>query len=486
MEMVNVILGQGAEGIREPAAERRRRINRFFSSVFAMFAMIVTVVPVALSGAVRDQEAKPLGEVLPDKALIYLIRPGGDVTRLYTTFVYSDQVLLGTVDSSSYGFAYADAGEHLVWSVREGWLVACERFEFVSGQTYYLKVDPRTITMISKEEGIVGIDTVRSHKTTTDEEIETSRRHIEKKWAKVQKRDSAEPRAAIEKVVVEPAPVDVSGKVRIPKGTTVKLELLENVSTWLNQPGDTVRFRVVDDLVIDGNTFLHAGTNVDAKLDKVKSGTASGKPGVIDIVIPGVRAADGSLVPLVGRVMGAGADRLGAGGQSAALSSLTGGFGGGVATEGGAVLIQLGKIYEPVTPVDVWVDPRRVTPPVLAPASIETPGLTLASSAREVKCRIGTACAGLGDIVITLQSEQPPSTVSIRAIDGRVLPSPISASVRERAKGGGWMYTFPGWSVVRNLPLKVGTASAALRLEGSLDNGTAFKSDTAMAVVVRE
>ena len=485
MQLVDMNLEKGVEAVGNRAAERRRGIHRFASWVLAVLAMILTVVPVVLSGADRDEEARPLGEIMPDKALIYLIRPGGDTTRLYTSFVYSDQVFLGTVGDSSYGIAYADPGEHLLWIVREGWLVASERFEFMSGQTYYLKVDPYTITMLPREVGLAAIGGVRSHKVTTEKEIDISRRHIEKKWAKVQKRDAAEPRAAIQKMVAEPAPADVTGRLRIPKGTTLKLELLENVSTWLSRSGDTVRFGVVDALVIDGSTLLQAGTNVDATLTRVETGTTSGKPGLIDIAIPGVRAADGSLVPLVGRVMGAGADRTGASAQSAALSAVTGGFGGGLATEGGAVLIQIGGIYEAVTTADVWVDPRHVTPPVLAPAGVEIPGLALVSSAREIKCDIGRACAGVGDIVVTLQSEQPPTTVSIRSIDGRELPSAVPASAMMRAKDGGWMCTFPGWTVVRNLPLKAGLASAALRLEGSLDDGTAFRSDTAVAVVVR-
>ncbi len=485
MTTANLTFGNQVSTFHEDAPHRRHRGTRFLCSAAAILAMIVTSIPVTLAAEDEDRGARPLGEVSPDKALVYLIRPSAYVAKWAKSSVYSDQVFLGTLRNSSYAFAYVEPGEHLLWSVMQGRVLATGRFEFIAGKQYHLRVNPTAIALVPEEEARGIIEEVKSYVTLTEEELEDSKKNLDKRWAKAQEKDAAKPRVAIEKMVAETPPADVAGKLRIPKGTTITLALLENVSSAWNQPGDSVRFRVVHDFVIEGTTFLHAGTNLEAKLRAVVRASGSGRPGAIDIAFPGVRAADGTPVPLVGYAMSTGKNREGTALGTASVGGLLGGL-IGTAIKGGEALLQIGALYEATTPVDVWVDPTRATPPAAGPAGFAPPELALPSNAQEVECKIKTGCRGLDDVLIQLQSELQPSRIAIRTIDGRELPSPISASVTKREKDGRWTCTFPGWSVVRNLPLREGTASSSIQIEGSLENGTAFRSDTVVPVVVRQ
>ena len=487
MRKVDPYLGRHVGFLPERHADEGRA-KRLLSSIVAVLALTLTTIPPGLAGQGEAPAARPLGEVSEDKALVYLIRPklAGPAPKLW---VYSDRDFLGALPESSYGFAYVVPGEHILWQVLGMRSPMSERFEFVGGQTYYVQFDLKgftlTMTALCPTEGPGVIQAMRSYAAPTAQEIEKAKRKVESKWAKVQERDAAEPRAAIEKMAAKASPADQTGKVRIPKGTTVELELLENVSSALNPLGDTVRFRVVDDFVIEGTTLLYAGTRVDAKLRKVTAAEGSGRHGAIDIVFPGVRAADGSPVPLSGRVMHTGKNsEKAAFGIAGALGGLFGGL-ADASLKGGDVLLQIGALYEVVTPVDVWVDPARATDPAPGAAGVDRPELTVHGAARDLECSIAKACRGLDDVVVRLKPGEPVSRIAIRAIEGLPLAAPITPSAIVRGKDGSWICTFSGWSVVRNVALHEGTTTTSLHLEGSLANGTAFQSDTAVALLVR-
>lgn len=485
MRVFDVTLASQSGALATARAPRRFRGFLPLAWLVAVLATIVASIPIAPAATDEDPEARPLGEVSPDKALVYLIRPGAYVGGAVKSFVYSDQVFLGVLRNSSYAFAHVEPGEHILWSVMQGSVMATERFEFMEGKTYHLMVEVKAIHVVPEEQARGMLQEVKSYRATTDEDIEDAKRILEKRWAKAQAKDAAKPRAHVEKMVAEAPPADLTGKVRIPKGTTVTLEILENISSALSQPGDTVRFRVVDDLVVEGTTFLHAGTGVEAKLRAVAKASGGGQAGAIDIAFPGVRTADGSPVPLVGQVAATGKDRSGSSAGSAAAGGLLGGI-IGASIKGGEALVLIGARYDVSIPVDVWVDPARVAPPAAVPAGVPLPELDLPSSVREIECKLKTACRGLDGVVIQLRSEQPLSSVAIRAIGGRQLPSPITASMMKREKDGSWTCTFPGWSVVRYLPLHEGSASSPIEVQGRLENGTAFKSYAMVPVAVRQ
>jgi len=69
------------------------------------------------------------------------------------------------------------------------------------------------------------------------------------------------------KPVPEPEPI----LVRLPAGTLIDVELMDDLSSGTNLPGDTFRSRVVEDVVYDGQVVVPAGTTITGAVEEVKS-----------------------------------------------------------------------------------------------------------------------------------------------------------------------------------------------------------------------
>lgn len=89
-------------------------------------------------------------------------------------------------------------------------------------------------------------------------------------------------------------------KVTLKAGTPVILATIETVSSKTTVSGNTVDFKVVTDVIVDGNVVIPAGTIAKGQASNVSRASAIGKGGEITVGINNINALDGTLVPLSG------------------------------------------------------------------------------------------------------------------------------------------------------------------------------------------
>ena len=89
-------------------------------------------------------------------------------------------------------------------------------------------------------------------------------------------------------------------KVILKAGTPVILATVETVSSKTTVSGNTVDFKVVTDVIVDGNVVIPAGTIAKGQASNVSKASAIGKGGEITVGINNINALDGTLVPLSG------------------------------------------------------------------------------------------------------------------------------------------------------------------------------------------
>ncbi len=121
-------------------------------------------------------------------------------------------------------------------------------------------------------------------------------------------------RVAIVAVLLTALPAaGIAERVRIPAGTTVYCVLDESLSTKKKssnfvRPGDRVRARVAEDVVIDGRVVIEAGTVVWAEVSKARRAKIAGIRGKLEVDANTVAAVDDTSIRLAG-----GYDRSGRG-----------------------------------------------------------------------------------------------------------------------------------------------------------------------------
>ena len=89
-----------------------------------------------------------------------------------------------------------------------------------------------------------------------------------------------------------------SGTKTVSRGTPIKLGLLETIGSQRNQTGDTVAFRVSEDVTQDGKVLIAEGAIALGKITKLKSAKSWGRSGELEVKVYSVEAADGTYIPL--------------------------------------------------------------------------------------------------------------------------------------------------------------------------------------------
>lgn len=88
-------------------------------------------------------------------------------------------------------------------------------------------------------------------------------------------------------------------KVKVYKGTDVPLVFEQAVSSMTAKVGQTVKFRVKDDVTADGKVFLKKGKIVMGTITKVRGHGKFGKNAQIQITLEkGTKSTGGTLIPL--------------------------------------------------------------------------------------------------------------------------------------------------------------------------------------------
>lgn len=86
--------------------------------------------------------------------------------------------------------------------------------------------------------------------------------------------------------------------VALEKGTLVKVRLLDSVDTGTSRVGETVRYRVIEDVKVDDLLVIPAGTVGSGHIVEVVSPRQFGQDGKLEIDFGQVGAFDGSVVRL--------------------------------------------------------------------------------------------------------------------------------------------------------------------------------------------
>lgn len=73
--------------------------------------------------------------------------------------------------------------------------------------------------------------------------------------------------------IVHPAPL---GPNELGEGTTIRVRLLDSVSTAFSEQGDRFRSRVASDVVQDGRVLIPAGSEIDGRITHVSTGSFGG------------------------------------------------------------------------------------------------------------------------------------------------------------------------------------------------------------------
>lgn len=115
-----------------------------------------------------------------------------------------------------------------------------------------------------------------------------------------------------------------AGEAYIPKDTQLTVELTKELSSKTNRKGESIQFKLVDNMLLNDVVVIPAGTIAEGHITKQKSSGMFGRAGKLEISVDSIQTVNGVTVPLtyVGRIE-AGSDGAVA---VAALVSLVGGL----------------------------------------------------------------------------------------------------------------------------------------------------------------
>lgn len=86
--------------------------------------------------------------------------------------------------------------------------------------------------------------------------------------------------------------------VKVPVGTPVNLQLLETVSSKTAHIGQQVRFSVISDVIIEGETIIKKGAIAIGEVSEVSSAGMVGVAGKLAVTLQLVDAVDGNKIQI--------------------------------------------------------------------------------------------------------------------------------------------------------------------------------------------
>jgi len=418
------------------------------------------------------QTEKVFGEVDPDKALLYSIRPkGARGGNSIAMDLFSDTTFVLQLRGNAYAFAHVEPGIHRIWGCGD-----FRRIEFVAGETFYLLCGEQGMALLTEDEGRSYIDSV-AYYNPPDAEAEANRAKKEERAAKrlpklEKKWNNMVERIELAEVPTPQYPESVEGTIHVPAGTRAEIELMETVSSFLNGLGDQVWFRVREDAMVEGKIWLRAGTPIQGTIVEIKPARKGGVSGDIEIAIPALRTADDVSIPLVGQFIDTGRARLGKANMSSAVGSAVGGLLGGLvgaaaAPRGREAFELRGEAWHVWSRAEMWI-PRAVASPQPQPDVQRTETV-------EVTARFTAPLAfnlekhrEIPDIQLSAETEAELVSVTLVAVDDWVIPDPPHTTRLSRSDGT-TTATFDGWSLLRHMV--PGTEPVPLYFEAEAADG---------------
>jgi hypothetical protein len=424
--------------------------------------LVSVTAPVYVCAEATEQ--KSFGEVDPDKTLLYIIRPkGARGGNSIAMDLFADTTFLLRVRGNSYGFVHVEPGLHKIWGAGD-----IEVIEFVPGETFYLVCGDQGMALLNEDEGKAHIDSVRYY-NPPDPEVEANRSKKEEKAAKAMPKiekllANKFERAETPEIVTPPKPASVEGLLHVPMYTRVEVELMENVSSLLNQLGEPVWLRVREDAMVGDRVWLPAGTPVQGTIVEIKPARKGGVSGDIEIEISYVDAADGTRVPLIGQFIDTGRHRMEAAARAMAAGSL---IGHAFSARGREAFELRGAPWHAWTRADVWVSPAEPLPPVKAESETDGPVAVTARFTDDLVFNLEKH-QEVPEISLQAETDTELTAVSLIAVDDWSIPDPATAKTVSRS-GRTSTATFDGWSLLRHLA--AGSEAVPLRFAAETVDG---------------
>lgn len=409
-------------------------------SSFDLPVVITTVLsllltPLSSTGAGFRQD-KNIGEVRQDAALVYCFAGWG---KNYPLFC--DDQLLAVVRSGVYSFGYISPGTHVMWYKYESHLC-----DFAAGQTY---IWPCTLAGgLLNEADLKILKNPRYCEPTQGQRSEAAAT-IAEKWPELKAKYESKIALTSREVAYTP-PTSIDNLIKIPTGTGMTVELMENLNSGLNTAGENVRFRTTEDVRVGDSLLVRAGTPVRALLRDAHKNFRFGQGGDIDVTIVSVPAADGTVCPLVGQATAMGAEWVNrpAGLGAAAAGGLAGTIVLNALMKGAVAFIPAGATFRAFTRQDIWIKPPQASGE--SESGVGKPPSSVRAYARStVACNV---VKGEVPQIVEIVFKEAPDITSAKlfAVSGWQIPAPISARSLSPAKEG-WIAQFGGWDVCRFL-----------------------------------
>ena len=272
----------------------------------------------------------------------------------------------------------------------------------------------------------------------------------------------------------------LSEKVLLPMGQEISLELAHFVTSAYNPQDSRVFFRVAEDVVSEGQVVVRRGEIVVATVMLAEEGGGFGRAGEIELAIRNLRAVDGTLVPLDGRIRLRGRDRA----DAAVAPALVFGVVGALETRGRSAVLGKGELFE------VWVgSDREILPGDSRVQRPEAPALEISARAISPKVRIKIEKQLELDTLDILISPPAGATfrdVSRRGIEivrvaGVELPAPIPTKKVLPERGAQRAY-FDRWQVASYCD----PGRCELELQGRLIDGRKWLARAEIVFVAKQ
>ncbi len=137
------------------------------------------------------------------------------------------------------------------------------------------------------------------------------------------------------------------GSVYIPANTQINLELLRTLDSKTAKTGDPIRFKTIDNLIINNVVVIPAGSTAKGTVTKAGSAGGLGRSGKLEIAINSVQTLNGIEVPLAYSTAKSGQSDGGAVAVFAVVSII-----GGLFMKGTNVQIAEGTKFEAIVTED--------------------------------------------------------------------------------------------------------------------------------------
>lgn len=409
------------------------------------FSVVASLLAAPPAAAAEKTKERVWGEARPDAALVYFVREALLAGSGRTAFVFADQMFLGVLDNDSYTFAHAEPGRHVLWA--NATTIHAEA-EWLAGRTYHYLYRFDRFQPLEPDEGRRLVEEAKRYATATPAETRKAAEHVAERFEKAKER-LAETHFEVPPVPTPPRPHDVAGLLRIPAETPVNLVLAQNVTSYRNQPGDPVWFRIAADVVADRTVALRRGSWVKGVVRRAGRAKGGAVGGILDLVIPGVPSDGGLVVPVVGQVAGGGDDRPGKQMAVGVPVLIVGGLLLGTLALG---MVKGDEAFELAgSTTTVWTRDEVFIPPAVAPTMSDSRG-SCQEAAAVARTRFRPHLRGdLDDVVLKFAGPHPDGELAIMVVDGEALVEPVVASEVRQEEAGGWSAVFDGWEVIRFL-----------------------------------